>query len=145
MMMIDPTSLAWTVVLLTSISITAYVFNLYIKIQHIFKSRHQCSESKVSVRELYVYPIKSCAEIQVNSAKVTPIGFEHDRIMQVVSRVEMKESPTEPDLGVCTPREMKNEKLFHVQPTLIIDESSNTTALELSSKYVEKSFRLKLN
>lgn len=91
-----------------------------------------------SVQELYIYPIKSCAEIQVNSAKVTPIGFEHDRIMQVVSKVDSKDSPFDPDYGFCTPRERKYEKLFHVQPTLITEERTSTT-LELSSKYVEKS------
>ncbi|KAL7499074.1 hypothetical protein ACHAWT_006973 [Skeletonema menzelii] len=141
--MIDPTSLAWAIISLTSMSIAAYVLNLYIKIQHIFKRRHH--QRKVSVQELYIYPIKSCGEIRLsNSAKVTPIGFEHDRILQVVSRVDTKDSPLDPDWSFCTPREKRCEKLFHVQPKLIIDESNTTTTLELSSKHVDNSFKLRL-
>jgi len=37
-----------------------------------------------SVQSLYLYPIKSCAEIDVPSARVTPRGFQFDRIFQVV-------------------------------------------------------------
>mmetsp|Transcript_12412 Transcript_12412/g.24813 ORF Transcript_12412/g.24813 Transcript_12412/m.24813 type:complete len:394 (+) Transcript_12412:20-1201(+) len=140
--MFDPISLAWAIISLTSISIAAYALNLYINIQHIFKRRHQCI--KLSVQELYIYPIKSCGEIRLSSsAKVTPIGFEHDRILQVVSKVDQKNSPSEPDWSFCTPREKRYEKLFHVKPTLM-DGSNNNTNLKLSSKYVKEEFTLKL-
>ncbi len=35
--------------------------------------------SMLQISELYIYPIKSCAGIRVNEAKVTATGFEHDR------------------------------------------------------------------
>lgn len=146
-MMIDPTSLAWIIISLTSLSITAYVLNLYINIQHIIsKRRHHCNSKRQevpTVQELYIYPIKSCGEIRLpNSAKVTPIGFEHDRILQVVARgATEKESPLQPDFSYCTPRDKRYEKLFHVKPTLINNGSST---LELSSKHVDNSFTLKL-
>ncbi len=36
------------------------------------------------VSELYIYPVKSCAGIKVDSAKITDRGFEHDREWMVV-------------------------------------------------------------
>lgn len=115
------------------------------------KKRHDCSTSKrqedvvPTVQDLYIYPIKSCGEIRLsnNSAKVTPIGFEHDRILQVVAKDandEKDSSPLEPDFSYCTPREKRYEKLFHVKPTLMDGGST----LELSSKHVDKSFSLRL-
>lgn len=145
-MMIDPTSLACIIITLTSLSITAYVIKLYINIQHIISKRMHQSSSKrqevPTVQELYIYPIKSCAEIRIpNSAKVTPIGFEHDRILQVIAKgATEKDSPYQPDFSYCTPREKRYEKLFHVKPTLIDGGST----LELSSKHVDDSITLKL-
>jgi len=138
--MIDPISLAWAIISLTSISIAVYVLNLYVNIQHIFKRRQHRSK-RISVQELYIYPIKSCGEVRLSSAKVTPIGFEHDRILQVVSKeVDKKDSSLETDWSYCTPREKRCEKLFHVKPTL----TDGGTTLELSSKYVKEAFTLKL-
>ena len=98
------------------------------------------------MQELYIYPIKSCGEIRLpDSAKVTPIGFEHDRILQVVAKAAAADgkdsSPLDPDFSYCTPREKRYEKLFHVQP-ILMDGSST---LELSSKHVDSSFILKLD
>jgi len=140
--MIDPILLAWTIISLTSIAIAAYVLNLYVNIQHIF-NRRQHRSKRISVQELYIYPIKSCGEVRLSSAKVTPTGFEHDRFLQVVSNeVDRKNSSLETDNWTyCTPREKRCEKLFHVKPKFI---NGNTT-LELSSKYVKEAFTLKLD
>ena len=135
----DPISLAYAIIALTSIAIVVYVLKLHINIQRlIFKSR-----KRLSVMELYIYPIKSCGEVPLASAKVTPIGFEHDRILQVVAKADKKESPAGPDFSYCTPREKKYEKLFHVKPTLV-DGDGKTTALELASPHVKEGFTLKL-
>ena len=93
-----------------------------------------------TVQELYIYPIKSCGEIQLPNARVTPLGFEHDRIMQVVSKVEQKDSPLQPDYTYCTPREKRYEKLFHVMPSFDGD-----TTLKLTLKHATEEFSLKLD
>ena len=33
-----------------------------------------------TVKEINIYPIKSCAEIQVKTATITSRGFQYDRI-----------------------------------------------------------------
>ncbi|KAL7464260.1 hypothetical protein ACHAXS_004599, partial [Conticribra weissflogii] len=111
------------------------------------------------VQNLYVYPIKSCAEIDVPSAKVTPRGFQFDRVFQVVvpsvdcsdlgadaaiasddeeedAANQRKPSPiaTNATWNYCTPRNPAYQKLFHVQPSLVYD----TTFLKLTSSQVEK-------
>lgn len=40
--------------------------------------------STVVISDLYIYPIKSCGGIKVNSARVTKRGFEYDRHFMVV-------------------------------------------------------------
>lgn len=89
-------------------------------------------DSSPAVKEINIYPIKSCAEIQVKSATVTPRGFRLDRVLQVVSEV---------DGGVwnyCTPRDKKFEKLFHVKPTL----SDDGKRLTLSSPHASEDLTL---
>ncbi|EJK77214.1 hypothetical protein THAOC_00970 [Thalassiosira oceanica] len=49
-------------------------------------------KSKPVVTAINVYPIKSCAEIGVDSASVTSFGFEGDRRFQVVTRLNGDES-----------------------------------------------------
>ena len=131
----DPLSLAWTIIALTSISIASYSLTLYINIRRLFFKK------RPSVKELFIYPIKSCGEIPLSSAKVTPIGFEHDRIFQVVSEVDNQDSPLAPGWSYCTPREKRFEKLFHVKPALI--GNGNSTALNLTSPHVKDAFTLK--
>mmetsp|Transcript_4241 Transcript_4241/g.10798 ORF Transcript_4241/g.10798 Transcript_4241/m.10798 type:complete len:334 (-) Transcript_4241:178-1179(-) len=80
-----------------------------------------------SVKELNIYPIKSCAEIRVKSATVTPRGFENDRVLQVVSNVDGT-------WNLCTPRDRAFEKLFHIQPTFVDGGDS----LQLSSPHASK-------
>ena len=71
----------------------SYALTIYTNIQQLlFKGGHQCNKP-LRVQELYIYPIKSCGEISLSNAKVTPIGFEHDRILQVVTKVDKKDSP----------------------------------------------------
>lgn len=62
----------------------------------------------VTVSELYVYPIKSCAELSLDTATPSPQGFEGDRIAQV----------TDVNGKYCTPRDKDKAKLFHVQVEL---------------------------
>ncbi|KIW05952.1 uncharacterized protein PV09_03140 [Verruconis gallopava] len=42
-------------------------------------SNGQVKPSSGAVRALFVYPIKSCYPVEVDEAKITPMGFEHDR------------------------------------------------------------------
>ena len=80
-----------------------------------------------SVKELNIYPIKSCAEVQVDSATVTPRGFENDRVFQVVSKVDGA-------WNYCTPRDKTFEKLFHIKPTF----ADGGDSLQLSSIHTDK-------
>jgi uncharacterized protein YcbX len=38
----------------------------------------------ISISELYIYPVKSLAGIQLTESKLTPFGFEHDRRWMIV-------------------------------------------------------------
>lgn len=55
---------------------------------------------------LFVYPIKSCAEVAVQSATATPRGFEGDRLFQC----------TDKHGKYCTPRDDDKARLFKVSP-----------------------------
>lgn len=90
-------------------------------------------KSTPSVIAINIYPIKSCAEIQVSSATVTPRGFQHDRTFQVVSKVDGA-------WHYCTPREKAFEKLFHIKTSLSYDGK----CLTLSSPHVREPFTLNL-
>jgi uncharacterized protein YcbX len=140
--MIDPTSLAYAIIALTSIAVAAYAFNLHINIkQRLLGNKRLLNNKRPSVKELYIYPIKSCGEISLSSARVTPIGFEHDRILQVVSRAARSSSA---DYSFCTPREKRFEKLFHIKPKLLVGNDGTTTTLELTSQHVKEGFVLRL-
>mmetsp|Transcript_19154 Transcript_19154/g.30008 ORF Transcript_19154/g.30008 Transcript_19154/m.30008 type:complete len:405 (+) Transcript_19154:170-1384(+) len=90
---------------------------------------------KPTVRELNIYPIKSCSEIPVDNAAVTPIGFRNDRIFQVVSKVNGK-------WCYCTPREKRFAKLFQITPILVVDREG--IKLKLSSPHRKGNFTLEL-
>lgn len=62
----------------------------------------------VTVSELNVYPVKSCAEVTLDTATPTPRGFEGDRIAQV----------TDKNGKYCTPRDKDKVKLFQIQPEI---------------------------
>ncbi|WP_329120476.1 MOSC domain-containing protein [Streptomyces sp. NBC_01465] len=42
----------------------------------------------ITVRELYVYPVKGCAKVAVASARVGDMGLKHDRTFMVVDAVD---------------------------------------------------------
>lgn len=63
---------------------------------------------KITVAELLIYPVKSCAECSLDTATPTVRGFEGDRILQV----------TDAAGKYCTPRDKDKAKLFHVQPEI---------------------------
>lgn len=81
--------------------------------------RNWCDKKSPSVSQLLIYPIKSCAEMPLQQAKVTARGFEYDRIMQV-THASTKE--------YCTPRDPQYAKLFHIQPTFL-DKDLDTLVL----------------
>ena len=70
------------------------------------------------VSSIFIYPVKSCAEISLNTSTATAQGFENDRVFQV--------SETKGDASYCTPRDKKYAKLFHVQPQIANDTSTLT-------------------
>ena len=139
--MMDPISLAYAIIALTSIAVAAYVFNLLTNIkQRLLGIKRLLNNKRPSVKELYIYPIKSCGEISLSSAKVTPIGFEHDRILQVVS----KAASSSADFSFCTPREKRFERLFHIKTKLLVGNDGTTTTLELTSQHVKEGLVLRL-
>ncbi|KAL7540116.1 hypothetical protein ACHAXR_009874 [Thalassiosira sp. AJA248-18] len=119
----DPVGFAVAIAILTSILIFVY--------DALFGKN---KNSTPSVREITIYPIKSCAETQVDSAIVTPRGFQHDRIFQVVSK------NADNAYNFCTPRDVAFEKLFHVKPTLLDDGKR----LKLTSPHKQDALTLKL-
>ncbi|EJK65273.1 hypothetical protein THAOC_13884 [Thalassiosira oceanica] len=89
-------------------------------------------KSNPVVTAINVYPIKSCAEIGVDSASVTSFGFEGDRRFQVVTRLN-----GDGEWVYCTPRNKACERLFHVKTSLGEDGK-----LRLSSKHAKGKFVL---
>ena len=149
--MIDPISLAYAIIALTSIAVATYALNLHINIkQRLVGNKRLLNKGKrPSVKELYIYPIKSCGEISLSSARVTPIGFEHDRILQVVSKDndtnnKASASCSSAGFSFCTPRDKRFEKLFHIKPKLLVGNDGTTTTLELTSRHVKEGFLLRL-
>ena len=62
----------------------------------------------VTVDELNVYPVKSCAEVSLDTVTPTVRGFQGDRMFQV----------TDKDGKYCTPRDKDKSKLFLVNAEL---------------------------
>mmetsp|Transcript_17005 Transcript_17005/g.24102 ORF Transcript_17005/g.24102 Transcript_17005/m.24102 type:complete len:350 (-) Transcript_17005:32-1081(-) len=100
------------------------------------KKRNEKSEDDnggtVTVSELNVYPIKSCAEVSVQSAMATSRGFEYDRMAQV----------TDKNKTYCTPREEGKRKLFHVKVVSLPANTDEKRTLTLSSPHAEENFSL---
>ena len=102
------------------VAITTLLFFLYTS-----KKKKQKKSEKVSVHQLSIYPIKSCAEIHVQQALVTSRGFQYDRIFQVVSN-NITEDDNDEVWTYCTPRDKKFERLFHIQPSISDDGKTMT-------------------
>jgi hypothetical protein len=78
------------------------------------------------VDALNIYPVKSCAELPLDTATPTPRGFEGDHIAQVTDR----------DGKYCTPRDTDKTKLFHVRAEIWGDR------FIFKSPYVEEQLEL---
>jgi len=90
-----------------------------------------------TVSALYVYPIKSCGPMKVQSAMVTEIGFSYDLFAQV----------SDSDGNYLTPRDGKNARLFHVKPSIIHDRSNihleiTTTSTSNNNNNKASTFRI---
>eukprot|EP00322_Chrysochromulina_rotalis_P024621 CAMPEP_0115858584 /NCGR_PEP_ID=MMETSP0287-20121206/16174_1 /TAXON_ID=412157 /ORGANISM="Chrysochromulina rotalis, Strain UIO044" /LENGTH=361 /DNA_ID=CAMNT_0003312855 /DNA_START=114 /DNA_END=1199 /DNA_ORIENTATION=+ len=64
---------------------------------------------KPHVTAIYIYPIKSCAAIEVPQSSALARGFEGDRIFQCTDR----------NGKYCTPRDEDKSKLLKVQPDFV--------------------------
>jgi uncharacterized protein YcbX len=82
----------------------------------------------VTVSELNVYPVKSCAEVKLDTATPTSQGFEGDRIAQV----------TDKNGKYCTPRDEDKAKLFQTQPEIW------GSGLTFQSPHVDEPFEIDL-
>lgn len=85
---------------------------------------------KAKISGINIYPIKSCAEIKLDTAVVNKKGFEDDRLFQVACEKEG-------DLTLCTARDKNFDKLFHIKPFLTLGRR-----LKLSSQHTEKKVAL---
>ena len=92
------------------------------------RSKRTKNKKDAFVSELFVYPIKSCAEESVSSARVTSSGFENDRVAQV----------TDAHGKYCTPRDPDKSNLFHVRPSL------KGAILKLEAPRADEAFTLDL-
>lgn len=126
---LSPVATALAVSVLTTVAVSLYAF--YGNKRE--RSGAKASSSSATVKEINIYPIKSCVEIQVENATITSRGFRHDRSFQVVSKVDNVWS-------YCTPRDKTYEKLFHIKPTLI----DGGTCLKLTSPHTEESITIDL-
>ena len=105
--------------------------------------RAGAGETAAVVSGVYIYPVKSTAEISVQCARVTAQGFASDRVFQVVSArgnsegrgdahgVETALSSTPWAAGrFLTPRDEGCEKLFHVTAEIGGDDQRLTLTSE---------------
>lgn len=74
------------------------------------------------VRDVLIYPVKSCAEQRLPAASACAMGFKGDRVLQVSDEKEKR---------YCTPRQKDKRSLFHVQCELV---GPRLSALTLSVK-----------
>jgi len=82
------------------------------------------------VRELLLYPVKSCGEVSVQDVKVKARGFDGDRIFQVVCAS---------DNVVCTPRDDSSARLFRLRPSLTKEGSLTLTMPGQAAHHVDLS------
>jgi len=87
------------------------------------------SQSRIRVRELRLYPVKSCKAVSVKSALVTARGFFGDRTFQVSQNGKH-----------CTPRDPGMASLFHLSSSLTTDKLT----LSLPRKYAAPTFQVDL-
>jgi uncharacterized protein YcbX len=52
------------------------------------------SAPQVTVSQLWIYPIKSCRGIPVDSAQLAAFGFENDRVYMLVEEKPGKDDPS---------------------------------------------------
>ena len=62
------------------------------------------TDPPVSVSQLWIYPLKSARGIRVDSAKLGPLGFEHDRVFMLVEELPSKSDPKRTQWHVMTLR-----------------------------------------
>jgi uncharacterized protein YcbX len=65
---------------------------------------------QVTVSQLWIYPIKSCRGISVQSAQLAIFGFENDRVYMLV---EEKPSKDDPSKSVWIPMTMRTWPRVH--------------------------------
>ena len=86
--------------------------------------------SEITVSGLYLYPIKSCRRLSVESAEVTATGLRHDRRWQLVDADGAPITQrTKPILATVQPRVTDDglEISAEGQPTLVVTDPRETT------------------
>ena len=117
-------------------AITTLLFFLY-------TSKKKKKSKQASVHQLSIYPIKSCAEINVQQALVTSRGFQYDRIFHLVSN--STEDDNDEVWTYCTPRDKKFERLFHIQPSISDDGKTMTLSNPTDGDYNNIIIQFKTN
>lgn len=88
--------------------------SIVIAIFSLFLLRKESTRTgRVTVSELFIYPVKSCHGVSVRKAKMTPRGFENDRIFAIVKKTTMEHISLR-----CTP------KMTTIVPEFSADGSS---------------------
>ena len=94
----------------------------------------------ITVTELYIYPVKSCGEVSLDTATPTLTGLEGDRICQV----------TDENGTYCTSRDKDKAKLFHVQAdiwgsSLVLKSPNNPEPLQVSLEELQDAKPVKVD
>ena len=76
--------------------------------------RRNRKQKETRVKEINIYPIKSCGPMSVKASRVTDTGFSYDRFAQV----------SDSKGHYLTPRDKANARLFHVNPSIVYEGSS---------------------
>jgi uncharacterized protein YcbX len=71
-------------------------------------------EPSVSVSQLWIYPLKSARGIRVDSARVGPLGFDHDRVFMLVEELPSKADPQKTQWYVMTLRKWPRVRFLNV-------------------------------
>jgi len=98
--------------------------------------------SKWRVKALFIHPVKSCGEVELDAADVDAAGFTWDRkfafaeLLTPQTRLDAPDAEKKPRWTFRTQRQPGYEKLVHVKPEIWLpDDHAGTNAGVLLVKY----------
>ena len=87
-----------------------------------------------SIKALYIYPVKSCQPISLESLKMTPFGFENDRRWAIIDEVD----------GQIESQYLSHPRLATIIPAIIIDDQGHQCLCLSAPSTMETTIKIKI-